>query len=54
MWAFKHELPSVAEEGLQVTYEFLQKLIEGKREVRGAYVVITREWFRAGQSVPSE
>ncbi|KAL8275579.1 hypothetical protein Esti_000530 [Eimeria stiedai] len=33
VWAFKHEHPSLAEEGLQVTYEFLQKLIEGKREV---------------------
>lgn len=33
VWAFKHEHPSLAEEGLQVTYEFLQKLIDGKREV---------------------
>ncbi|CDI78770.1 exportin, putative [Eimeria praecox] len=33
VWAFKHEHPSLAEEGLQVTYEFLQKLIEGKREL---------------------
>ncbi|KAL8436365.1 hypothetical protein ACSSS7_001765 [Eimeria intestinalis] len=32
VWAFKHEHPSLAEEGLQVTYEFLQKIIEGKRE----------------------
>ncbi|XP_026193527.1 exportin-1 [Cyclospora cayetanensis] len=33
VWAFKHEHPCLAEEGLQVTYEFLQKLIDGKREV---------------------
>ncbi|CDJ45099.1 hypothetical protein ETH_00014345 [Eimeria tenella] len=33
VWAFKHEHPSLAEEGLQVTHEFLQRLIEGKREV---------------------
>lgn len=33
VWAFKHEHPSVAEQGLQVTYEFLLKLINDKREV---------------------
>ncbi|CDJ48970.1 exportin, putative [Eimeria brunetti] len=33
VWAFKHEHPSLAEEGLQVTYEFLQNLIEGKKEL---------------------
>lgn len=33
VWAFKHEHPKVAEQGLIVTYDFLQKLITEKRDV---------------------
>lgn len=33
LWAFKHEQPSVAEQGLQITAKFLTSLVELKPDV---------------------
>ncbi|KAF8819746.1 putative exportin 1, partial [Cardiosporidium cionae] len=37
VWALKHESPTVAEQGLQVTYEFIEKLMRNKKEILGDF-----------------
>ncbi|KAF8820607.1 putative exportin 1, partial [Cardiosporidium cionae] len=50
VWALKHESPSVAEQGLQVTYEFVEKLMRDKKEVRFClYETKIGEWRDIGE-----